>query len=381
MDKQNKIKILQDLIHIHSVNGNEVEVSKYIGKLFDKYGIKYKIDEFGDKRANLVAEIGQGKTDQVLAFTGHQDTVAIGDQSEWTHDPFSGDIDGDKIYGRGSADMKIGLAAQIITLIELTENKTEIPGKIRFIATAGEEYGTPGANRLNDQGIAKDISAMVVGEPTSGNIVYAHSGSMNYQIKSSGRAFHSSAPEKGINAITGLVQYINDEPRIFGDLPKDPYLGEVKHSVTVIKGGDQVNIIPEHAELLGNIRPTMAFNNDKVIETIQTEVEKINKDTEFHLDFSLIHNFRPVETDPKNKFVQMAKSIADAEFSDRQIQLVTINGATDASVFVKGNAKMPIIILGADAWDKAHQIDEYTTIKSFTNIVNVYESLATKFFK
>lgn len=381
MEKEEQLQILKDLIQIKSVNSNEVEVAEYIGKLFQKHHISYKIDKFGEDRANLVAEIGSGKTDQVLGFTGHQDTVSVEDPSAWKHDPFKAEIDGDKLFGRGAADMKSGLAAQVITLIDLVDEGIEIDGKIRFIATAGEEYGTPGANRLNEQGVANDLSALVVGEPTNGQVIYAHSGSLNYQIKSIGKAVHSSRPAEGINAITGLSKYIDAEATLFNDAPEDKILGQLQHSITLIKGGEQVNIIPDYAELYGNIRPTESFDNDQVIATIKNEVAKINKDTEFHLEFNLIHNFRPVETEPDNPFITLVDQAAKDNYQDRDVELQIINAATDASVFITSNPKLPVVIMGADESSVAHQTDEYTTLTSYYETVETYESIAKTYFK
>ncbi len=381
MEKAEQLQILKDLVQIQTPNGNEVAVSEYIGHLFDRYHIKYQIDRFGDHRANLVAEIGDHESDQVLSFEGHQDTVAVSNPEQWDHQPFEPFVDGDKLYGRGSADMKSGLAAEVIALIELVTSEQPIKGTVRLIATAGEEYGTPGANRLNDKGIVKDVSAMVVGEPTSGQIVYAHSGSLNYQIKSYGKAVHSSIPEQGINAIVGLSTYIERESDIFSQAGQDPFLGEVKHSVTMINGGEQVNIIPDYATLYGNVRPTLAFDNDHVIAAIKQAVAQINEKTDYQLEFSLIHNFRPVETDPQNSFVQLVKRATESTYQDRQPALTTINGATDASVFIKGNPEMAVVILGPDAWDIAHQTNEYTTLTSFYETIQAYKEIVGRYFE
>ena len=171
MEEKEKIKILQDLIQINSVNGNELEVAEYLHKLFAKSNLESKVDEFGDRRANLVLDVGQGE--KVLGLTGHMDTVALGNEDKghmdtvalgnedkWSYPPLEAKIDGDRLYGRGAADMKSGLAALAIAIIELSD-LVKIPGHIRFIATAGEEYGTPGANRLRDLGVAKDLKQLM----------------------------------------------------------------------------------------------------------------------------------------------------------------------------------------------------------------------------
>ena len=379
MKDTEKVQILKDLIAINSVNGNELEVAQYLLKLLKKYGIESKIDEFGDQRANLVAEVGNKASQKILGITGHMDTVAV-NEKEWQYPPFMATIIGDKLYGRGSSDMKSGLAAQIISLIELKEAE-QLPqnGKIRLIITAGEEYGTPGANRLQDQNIAQDLSALLVGEPTGGNIIFAHSGSMNYEVISEGRAFHSSKPENGINAIQGLVEFINREKNLFNDVEKDPYLGELKHSITIIEGGNQINIIPDKASLKGNIRPTAIFPNQKVIERLQTLVNEINQNSDYKLTLNVFQSFQPIATKPENDFVQLALRAAKNNFKDSKLDI--INGATDASVFTLRRPDLPVVVLGPDKWNQAHKTNEYTTLSSYLATIKTYKEIIRDFFK
>lgn len=379
MQDKEKVQVLQDLIKINSVNGNEVEVARYLHDLLANHGITSTIDEFGDHRANLTAEIGQGADPRILGLTGHQDTVAVGDPTAWQYPPFSGTIVGDRIYGRGSADMKSGLAAQVLALIELKEAATLPAGTVRFIATAGEEFGTPGANRLEKQGVADDLSALIVGEPTGGNVVYAHSGSLNYQVTSIGKACHSSIPDQGINAIDGLIKFSVEEKHLFDNVADDPYLGKVQHSITVFNGGDQVNIIPGQATLRGNIRPTAAFSNNQVIKRLQTTIDDINQKTSYHLKLEIIHSFLPIATAPDNRLVDLSLTAAHENFT-HAVKKDTINGATDASVFTLHRPDLPVVILGCDAWNHAHQLNEYTTISSYLATINTYKQIIQHYF-
>lgn len=379
MQAAERIKILQDLIHINSVNGNEIEVAQYLKNLFERHGLSAKLDPFGTKRANLVLDIGTGK--RVLGLTGHMDTVAFGDESNWSYPPLAATIVGDRIYGRGAADMKSGLAAQAIAIIELFEAH-QIKGHLRFIATAGEEYGTPGANRLQQAGIAEDLTALVVGEATGGNVVYAHAGSFNYRVVSQGKSVHSSTPELGENALSPLVDFYVAERDLFADVALDPYLGELKHSVTIFKGGQQVNTIPDTAELYGNIRPTRVFDNQQVLARLQAAIQKINENNKAQLILELIHDWRPVASKPDSLFVQTALKASQKAFSERKQtpELMTINGATDASVFVKANPDLPVIVLGPDRWEFSHQLDEYTTLSSYQAIIQVYKEIMQSYF-
>ena len=382
MEEKEKIKILQDLIQINSVNGNELEVAEYLHKLFAKSNLEAKIDDFGNKRANLVLDVGQGE--KVLGLTGHMDTVAFGNEDKWSYPPLEAKSAGDRLYGRGAADMKSGLAALAIAIIELSDLE-KISGHIRFIATAGEEYGTPGANRLRDLGVAKDLDALVVGEATNGDIIYAHSGSFNYRIVSHGKSVHSSTPELGNNALDALVDFAAIERTLFDDVPRDPYLGELKHSVTILNVGEQVNTIPDEGELYGNIRPTSAFNNKQIVKRLKSAVDEVNDKNGAKLTFELIHDWYPVVSNPEDDFVQTALTVSQEVFSNyvegKQPELITMNGATDASVFVKDNTNLPVIILGPGESNVSHQIDEYTTISSYLALVEIYKQIILRYFE
>lgn len=380
MEKTKKIKILQDLVRIKSINGNELAIAKYFSNLLQEYGIKSKIIPLNDndQRANLIVEIGKNNN-RVLGFTGHADTVAVVNENDWYFPPFSGTIEGNRLYGRGAADMKSGLAAEIISLIELVETNQVPDGKVRMIMTAGEEFGAPGAYQIPEE-LIKDLDALVVGEATDGNITYAHSGSLNYRIKSSGKSVHSSTPALGLNAIQGLVTFINTEKNIFDNVAKDTVLGNVQHSITIIEGGNQINTIPAEASLLGNVRPTPSFNNKQVIALLKQQIAKINKQTDYQLKFELLHNFYPIYTSQSDDFIQSAFAISNAVYQNRDIKLIVDNGASDASVFVQTNPQMPVLLLGPDKEGSSHQINEHTTISSYLDTIEIYKNLILNYF-
>jgi len=378
MEDSEQIQILQHLIQINSVNGNEAAVADYIKRLFADHGISSTITPYAEGRSNIVAEIGNHKTDQVLALAGHLDTVATGDLADWKFDPFSAHIEGNRLYGRGSADMKSGLAGMIITFLNLTDHQDKLNGRLRFIGTVGEENGAMGSRDLTKQGIADDISAMVLGEPTGGNIVYAHNGSLNYHVYSQGVGAHSSMPEKGVNAITNLIKYVTAEATEFDDAPVSPELGPLVHSVTVFEGGEQVNSIPAKAELQGNIRPIPEFDNEAVIKRLNETVDRLNEEPDVHLTLHVDYSFKPIISGKDSHLVQLTKQIADAEFGS-PVNLQVIHGATDASEYTKSKNVFPVIVYGSGQWYDAHALNESVDLDQFRHVQQVYEQLAQKF--
>ena len=138
-----KIKILSDLVAIKTVNDNEIKIAKYFQELFDKSDIDSHLDELSKTRANLIASIGSGKP--VIGVSGHIDVVDEGNHNDWTYDPFTLTEDNGYLYGRGAADMKSGLAALAIALIEIKKSNSLKKGTIKFMATVGEEIEQAGS--------------------------------------------------------------------------------------------------------------------------------------------------------------------------------------------------------------------------------------------
>ena len=191
MNEMDKIKVLADIVEIPSVNDDEVSVAKYIRDLFAKYGIESKILKVKGNRANLVAEIGE--KGPILGFSGHLDVVAAKESDGWHSDPFKLVERDGKLYGRGTSDMKSGVAAMIVSLIELQQKGLK-NGRIRLMLTMGEEIGEEGSAYFYEHGYMKDVSALVISEPTYYRIIYAEKGSLDLKITSRGKAAHSSMP-------------------------------------------------------------------------------------------------------------------------------------------------------------------------------------------
>lgn len=380
MDQNERIKIFTDILAINSVNDNEGEVNQYLADVLAEHGISSQLFEERPGRSSIVAELGTGSNPKILGFSGHADTVTVPDESAWTYPPFAGTIVGDRIYGRGAADMKGGLAAIVISMIELKKAGTLPAGTVRFLGTVGEEYDAYGAKDLTVRGFSEDLNALIITEPTQGNIKYAHAGAINYRVVSHGLSVHSSIPQKGINAIYNISKYIELEQHLFDNGPVDAALGELIHSLTIVEGGDQINSIPDFAAVYGNIRPTKAFNNQAVIDRIEAGLAELNKEENVDLEFELIHSFLPMATDINDPFVGFAQNIAIKHFG-RKPELVAQISGTDASDFVQKNDHMPVIILGNNSFGTDHQIDEYTDIPSYLALIDTLKEISLTYFE
>ncbi|EAE2473627.1 ArgE/DapE family deacylase [Listeria innocua] len=377
MERERKIQILKDIVNIDSTNGHEEQVANYLQKLFAEYGIESEKVQYDVDRASLVSEIGSNDG-KVLAFSGHMDVVDAGDVSKWKFPPFEATEHGGKIYGRGATDMKSGLAAMVIAMIELHEEKQKLNGKIKLLATVGEEVGELGAEQLTQKGYADDLDGLIIGEPSGHRIVYAHKGSINYTVKSTGKNAHSSMPEFGVNAIDNLLLFYNEVEKFVKSIDAtNEILGDFIHNVTVIDGGNQVNSIPEKAQLQGNIRSIPEMDNETVKQVLVKIINKLNKQENVNLELIFDYDKQPVFSDKNSDLVNVAKRVA-SDIVKEEIPLLGISGTTDAAEFTKAKKAFPVIIFGPGN-ETPHQVNENVSVENYLEMVDVYKRIAIEF--
>jgi len=367
-----ELKILQDLIAIHSVNNHEMEVARYLQKLLKKHDISAKILRFSETRGDLIAEIGSGKP--VLGLSGHMDVVAAGDLSQWKTDPFIlTNIDG-KLYGSGATDMKAGLAAMVLAMISIHDHHLLKHGTLRLMASFGEEIGEQGSKLLKNKGYMRDVDALLIGEPTGYQIAIAHKGSMDVRFTSHGTEAHSSRPQNGYNAINPLMKLLIEANRFFNhSLKTNSQLGKLTFSTTIFNGGDQVNSIPALAQAEANIRTIPEFNNAEVEKNLKEMIAKQNK-AGAKVDLDVYMSEPSIETNGQSKFIKLAQKIG-AEFVGKAIPTFALNPVTDASnLIIDKGPDFPLAIFGPGN-DTPHQVNEYVDQEMYLKFIDIYIAL------
>ncbi|EEI23568.1 M20/M25/M40 family metallo-hydrolase [Lentilactobacillus hilgardii] len=416
MDRKDRIKLLSDLIKINTVGGREEGTAKYLSRYLESYGIHGKTIEVEPGRFNLVAEVGD-KTSPVIVFEGHQDVVDIGERSKWLHNPLGAEIVGDRMYGRGTSDMKSGLAAEIITMIELKQSGNPINGTIRLLATVGEESSTvnhmQGAQNFAKHGYLDDVSAAIIAEPSSEPLdwltqdtplnpfkfskaqikelvkennsteqyllSFAHKGSITYETLAKGKTAHSSSPQLGINAIAPLIKAYDNEIKYFRTLhEKNAILGKTIPVVTKINGGDQLNSVPASASVYAKIRTIPEEPNDAIIDHLKRIISKNNQESEADLSFKLLGNKYPVVSDPNNKLIQLLRKHGEQQLQQK-LPLGGYPGGTDAAEFVKVNPTITVAVFGPGNMT-AHQVDEFVELENFERFIEIYKQTVNDYF-
>ncbi len=362
------ISLTKKLLSFNSINppGNEAEIARYTGELLERNGFHICYYVFSDQRLHLVAEKGLSADKLPVVLSGHFDTVPLG-AKEWKADPFAGEVSDNKIWGRGSSDMKGGLAAMICASVEAFEGQKP-EGGIRLIFTAAEELGCQGARQLVS--VMKKTGAVrgvIVGEPTSNRPAIGHKGAIYLNAVTSGKTAHSSMPHLGDNAIYKAASSILRARDFKFGIEKDELLGFPTINVGKMSGGMNLNSVPDHAEFSIDIRATSKLDHDSVLERL---AEELGSET----SLEVLVNLKAVSTADSDPFVSLVYNICGIEPADTNYPL-SLPYLTDGSVLQAFYNSAPTIILGPGQPEMAHQTDEYCSIDKLEQAVNIYKNI------
>lgn len=369
MERKLVFEILEELIKINTTNppGNEKNAVEYLLQLFSGYdGINTDLQDLGNNRANLIASYGG--TGPELIFCGHLDVVPAA--GNWTSPAFCLTRRSGRLYGRGAADMKSGVAAMSAVLISLAKEKRKLHGKLKLVLVSDEEFSNLGMRHF----LKKEVNACfaVIGEPTELQVCTAHRGVLRDWIDVEAKPYHAALSERSGNAVTYAAEavlslfHLNEKlERYTHELLRPPGI-----AVTKIEGYENDNIVPGKVRLLTDFRilPGMSFEECRNLEEqALSGIGRYQINTHFYMPGGEISRCHP--------YVKMCCKIGE-ELLQRE-QKPAAFGASCEQCFLTGRG-IPTVICGPGSLKQAHIIDEYVEEEQVWLAELYYQRIAEK---
>ncbi len=337
--------LLRELILLRSAKGDDARpiVDRVTG-ILDGLGLGHKLHGPKDKPA-IFARSGRGG----VMLSGHLDTVPIG--NGWSRE--QGEVVGGRMFGRGAADMKAGCAAILLAAEELAG--TDVPFSVCL--TLDEEISMDGAQAVAHAHELGDAPAVVVAEPSDFNIVVREKGLIQFAVRTTGRSAHASMPHLGDNAITKMLSMLRGLEEL-QEIPQNP-VEELTISIDTIRGGTQVNVIPDSCEVEMDSRFPPGMTGDDVIGMVKEALGGAAYEVE------VLHLLEPVETDPSLPAVRTLREVVGGGSS-----VLGVPYATEMVMFKHDNSNL--MVCGPGEPTQAHVVDESVEVDQVVRAVGVY---------
>ena len=360
-------RLLETLVGIDTTTGaSNLELIRFVEDLLDEHDVPHeRIDDATGTKANLIARIGPGTEDGVV-LSAHTDTVPVVDQP-WSRDPFRVWEEAGRLYGRGTTDMKGFLAVVLASVPEMVAAPLTRP--VLLVLSYDEEIGTVGAPSAVDRFVTTQPrpSAVVVGEPTSMELVTAHKGVRSFTTSVHGVEGHSSQPQFAANAIIAAARiagHIDDLAARHRDDAADPRFTppHTTFNVATIRGGQAINIVPRRCELSWEYRPVPDDDSDaiqrEVEEHIREEVLPRLRATVGKGEIELRPEavVKALAPDPDSAAERLVRELTGYRGPARTVPFGTDGGHFQA-------AGLPTAVCGPGSIDQAHTTDEWVAVE------------------
>jgi succinyl-diaminopimelate desuccinylase len=380
VDARGLIAFAQALVRVPSVHRPEAGLTEaaaaaLVAERMRALGWTPVIEEAAPGRPNVVATIEGGLPGPTLLLEGHTDVVTEGDPADWSRDPFGGEIAGGRLYGRGAADMKAGLAAMVYAAAALA-GAGPFPGRLRLAALADEEGMMLGARDFVRRGHAAGVAAAIVCEPEGGEVCVAQKGALRVLVEARGRMAHGAMPDRGRNPIPPLADLVRRcaelEAAVQAESGAHPLLGLPYVTPTLLDAGSagQLNVIPGRARLGLDVRTTPAVDHGALLDRLRAAAGD-------EMLLTVVDD-RPATETPVDHPVVRALAAGHEAVHGAPPPIGGVPGATDGTILWR-DAGIPIVTYGpGDKWI-AHQVDEHVELDDLVRAAEVYAEAARRF--
>jgi len=363
------ISLLADLVKIPSVCGEEGRIAEFIAEWLKSNGLPVEILEVKPGRPDVICRLKGEQDGPRVMLNGHMDTVAAG--TGWTHDPFGAQIETGKMYGRGTVDMKSGLAAMLWAVSECKAEGLPRKGEVILAAVVDEESYDLGTYALVKNGWTDGLAFAMVSEATDLEVVTAHRGRAVFEVVVHGKAAHSMWPDHGESAIANAATLINALPNL--RTPTHPLMGKSTVNVLKVDGGqEEVMLVADRCRIVIDRCLVPGHNSEDALADLKTLIRKLGLNAEARFITRETPFCDPFEIAENNAAVGSVTKVVYKVLGKRP-SLGFHPGPCDSCILVN-QGRVPTIEFGPSG-ARLHQPDEFVDIESVKTTTRFYHEL------
>jgi putative selenium metabolism hydrolase len=375
---------LQDLVRIPSLSTHEGAVAVRLAEEMRRVGFT---EVWTDRIGNVIGRIGNGQGPKLL-LDGHMDVVDVGDLARWPHPPYNGVIQDGILYGRGTCDMKGGLAAMVYSVKALLDAGVDLAGDLYVVGVVQEEpcEGLAIRTLVEEDGIRPDY--VVLGEPSDLQVRTGHRGRLEMRVTVRGKAAHASSPTLGSNAIHNAARLIFGLELLAPRLANDPFLGRGTLVVTQIESqAASRNALPDCCTFYVDRRLTLVETERKAMAEVQNIINTEEVDAQVEVTRYRATSYTGYECQARNAFpawvmpdehpLVQATVRSVRETLGYRPRLGHWSFSTDGT-YTAGVANIPTVGFGPGEERYAHTLDEQIRLNDVVDAARVYARLAVE---
>jgi acetylornithine deacetylase len=376
------LELLARLVAIESVNpsypggSGEGAIARFVADWAAAAGLETRVSDVFPGRPNVWIRLPGRDPERRVLLEAHLDTVSV---EGMTIPPFEPRIEGGRLFGRGSCDTKGGLAAMMEALRSLRAEGTVPPCDVWLAAVADEEYGFRGVVRFLEEWEGPLPEAALVAEPTTLRLVTVNKGVVRWRVRTRGRAAHSSKPHLGSNAITAMARVVlaleADAARL--GARSHPRVGPATLNVGTIRGGEQVNLVPDTCviEIDRRLLPgETAAAALAECQAVLDQLRAVHPEVDAEMEAPWLED-AAMETPEDAAVVRVARTVAGS--LGLSAEPVGVPFGCDATKLHR--AGIPSLVFGPGNIDRAHAADEFVETEEVEKALEFYRRFLVEF--
>jgi succinyl-diaminopimelate desuccinylase len=398
IDSDELVELTRALVRIPSVyrpgdpEATEARVAGFVEAWLRREGFQVEVQEAAPGRPNVIGWLGEKTAGRkCLLLEGHTDVVTEGDPSEWTHPPFAAELVNGRIYGRGAADMKSGLAAAMIAAAAFKRAGVAPRGKLVLGALVDEEDRMLGVRHLVRTPLGRELDAAIICEPEENELCLEQRGVVWARFRIRGKMAHGAMPEAGINPIASLGALLREAPALERRLRKrcerSRYLRPPTATPTIVQspprgvGVPQSNVIPAVAEMTLDIRLTPGIDADGLREELEALCRKVAEaQPSVKVEWEPVNPFRLATRVDKSEALVQAMIRGVRKATGRGAKYGGVPGSTDGTI-LRMELGIPIVTCGPGNRFIPHQVDEYVEVAELVDAAKIYAASALNYLE